>query len=74
MLRPRQETRHRNRIEIEHLRAGQFPFPEAIQPKYLFIYGLSTATSPTLVPQNYNIIAVSGNDLRVHFSLPFSRL
>jgi len=74
VLRPCQETRYGNRIEIKHLRAGQFPFAEAKQPKHFFIYARSIATAPALVPQNYNIIAMSGNDLGVHFSFRFSRL
>ena len=74
VFRPCQETRYPNRIEIKHLRAGQFAFAEAIQAKHLFIYAVSIAAAPALVPQHYNIVAVSGNDLRVHFSFPFSRL
>ena len=74
VFRPCQETRYPNRIEIKHLRSGEFPFAEAIQPEHFFIYARSIATASTLMPQNYNIIIMSGNDLRVHSSLRFGRL
>ena len=73
-LRLCQEIRHPHCIEIEHLGARQFSIAEAIEPENLFIYALSIATAPTLVPQDYNIIAARGNDLRIHLSLRLSRL
>src|SRR5215467_8219291 len=69
-----QKIGHTNSIEVEHLCARQFSIAEAVQPQNHFIYALSVATAATLVPQDYDVIAVSGNDLRIHLSLRFGGL
>src|SRR5215469_6796986 len=73
-LRLCQEIRHRHSIEIKHLGARQFSIAEAIEPKNLIVYALSCCTAPSLMPEDYDVIALGGDDSGIHFSLRFCRL
>src|SRR5215469_319522 len=73
-LRLCQEIRHRHSIEIKHLGARQFSSAEAIEPKNLFVYALSCCPVPSLMPEDYHVIALGSDDSGVHFSFRFGRL
>ena len=73
-LRLCQEIRHRHCIEIKHLSANQFSIAEAIESKNLFVYALSWRAAPSLMPEDYHVIALGSDDSGVRCSFRFGRL
>src|SRR5215831_5126770 len=73
-LRLCQESCHRHGIEIKHLGACQFSIAEAIEPENLFVYALSCRAAPSLMPEDYHVIALGSDDSGVHLSFRFGRL